>query len=187
MYKLSLFIDFYKGVAFLSSYFEERVNQVLDIPLKQIIEAFGGTFVSPKNFYHPAFGFEKTPAAFIYQKNGKEFYKHFKHDLGGDAIDFVKEVCGLNTKVEAINKILGEDKSLNTISNEDALKYKERLAKEEKEKTDKERKRMFAILKNSIPIVESNLGVEYFMNRGIDRAALTLRDKNIDIRINSFK
>lgn len=171
----------------MSSYFEERVNQVHDIPLKQIIEAFGGTFKGPKNFYHPAFGFEKTPAAFIYQKNGKEFYKQFKHDLGGDAIDFVKEVCGLSTKVEAINKILGEDKNLNIISNEDTLKYKEQLAKEEKEKTDKERKRMFAILKNSVPIIESNLGVEYFINRGIDRTALTLRDKNIDIRINRFK
>ena len=62
----------------MSNYFNERVNQIHNIPLKQIIEAFGGIFVSPKNFYHPAFGFEKTPAAFIYRKNGKEFYKHFK-------------------------------------------------------------------------------------------------------------
>ena len=169
----------------MSSYFEERVKQVHDIPLKQIIEAFGGTFKGPKNFYHPAFGFEKTPAAFIYQKNGKEFYKHFKFDLGGDAIDFVKEVCGLSTKVEAINKILGDDKSY--INNENTLKYKEQLAKEEKEKVDKERKRMFAVLKNSVPVIESDLGVEYFVNRGIHRTILTLKDKNIDIRINSFK
>lgn len=67
------------------------------------------------------------------------------------------------------------------------MKYKEQLAKEEKEKVDKERKRMFAVLKNSVPVIESDLGVEYFVNRGIHRTILTFKDKNIDIRINSFK
>ena len=161
---------------------QERIYEVHNIPLKLIIEAYGGTFLNNKQFIHPSFGVEKTPSGFIYQKNGIEYFKHFKNNIGGDAIDFVSMVTGVD-KMESINKILGKDFNF-TIN---AADNRERLVQEQKEKDDKERKRMFAILKNSIPLIDSNIGVEYFQKRGIEKATLTLQDKNIDIRVNSFQ
>lgn len=162
---------------------KDKINQIHAIPLKDIIEMYGGTFYNGgKQFSHPSLGYEKTPSGFIYARNGKEHWKHFKEGIGGDAIDFVQMVTG-KEKIDAINSILGHEN--NFIINE--AENKERLIREQKEKADKDRKKMFAILKNSVPLIESDLGVSYFINRKIDQAALKLQDPNIEIRVNSFK
>lgn len=167
--------------------FNERIEKVHDIPLRAIIEAFGGTFIDGKQFTHPSFGHEKTPSGFIYSKGSKEYFKHFKLDLGGDGIDFVKAVTGVNTTIEAINMILGDDKNIKLFTHEESQEYKRQLIEKEAERINKERKRMFAILKNSVPLLDSDIGVAYFQKRGIDIQALKLNDPNIDIRVNSFK
>ena len=164
--------------------FQERLHQAHSIPLKEIIESFGGEFINDKNFKHIGlFGPEKTAASFIYNKNGIEYWKNFKTGQGGDCVDFVCLATGESDKIKALDIILGEDKHYTIVDKAERI---EKQKQEDRAKAEKDRKKMFAILKNSVPIIESNLAMEYFQKRGISTAGLTLNDENIDIRINSF-
>ena len=161
----------------------EKIDKIKNIPLREVLESYGAVFVNERQFKHRYFGEEKSPSGFIYSKGNEEKWKHFKSGNSGDHIDFVQIVTGLDRN-SAINSILGEDKHYTIVDKAERI---EKQKQEDRAKAEKDRKKMFAIIKNSVPIIESNLAVEYFQKRGIDKAALTLNDQNIDIRVNSFK
>lgn len=164
--------------------FKEKLEKVHSIPIKEIISAFGGEFVNDKNFKHTGlFGHEETPASFIYMKNGVEHFKNFKTGQNGDCLDFVSLVTGETDKVKVLDIIMGKEKNYSII---DATERKKLQIKQDREKLESDRRKMFAIIKNSVPLEKSNLGVEYFLKRGIEQAALNLQDQNIEIRVNSF-
>ena len=160
----------------------EKIDKIKNIPLREVLESYGAVFINERQFKHRYFGDEKSPSGFIYSKGNEEKWKHFKSGNSGDHIDFVQIVTGLDRNA-AINSILGEDKHYSIVDKAERI---EKQKQEDRAKAEKDRKKMFAIIKNSVPIIESNLAVEYFQKRGIDKSALTLQDPNIDIRINSF-
>ena len=163
----------------------DKIQECHNLSLRSVIESYGGRFKG--NFFEvpSLWGHEASPSGRIYNKNGIEVYKHYKTGNYGDIIDFVQKAEGIG-KNEAINKLLGEqsERKIDPITKAEiqAREMREKALKEEKD-----RKTLFAITKNSIPLMESNLCCQYLMNRGISTAALTLRDPRIQIFENSFK
>lgn len=107
---------------------KEKIDKVSRIGLKEILQDFGAVFVKDRQFYHPYWGIEKTPSGFIYtDKNGKERWKHFKQGIGGDGIEFVKQVTGAKNIYDALDKILGPDKTFKVKSEAEMKAYNEHL------------------------------------------------------------
>lgn len=169
-----------------NEYLDKKLKEIKEIPLKEIIEAFGGVFTSTNKFEHPFFA-EKTPSCSIYVKNGEEKWKCFGRGLGGDAVQFVATVTGCNDFKEAIKKILGDDHSYKVMSEEEKKKYQEERDRKEKEKADKDRKKIYAIKNNSRSIRGSKEAMLYFHKRGLLKTVLNLKDSNIEILCNKYK
>ena len=172
----------------MSNIQEDRIQRCKELDLKSVIEAYGGEFKRGMFSAPSVFGYEATPAGKIYMKNGEQRWWHHREAKGGDAIEWVKVACGVDTN-KAINMLLGEEKG-NIKRDISPIDRAELIAREMREKAlkeEKDRKTLFAITKNSIPLMESNLCCQYLMNRGISTAALTLRDPRIQIFENSFK
>lgn len=164
-----------------------EIDRISNIPLRQVIEEFGGTFLNDKQFIHPIWGSEKTPSGFIYNKQGKEKFFHFKSGEGGDAIDFVKLVTSAKNNIEAIKIILNNSSKIINLDNEKIEEYKKQEITKAKMKIEKERKKMFAIIHNSIPVTESKLAMLYFKKRKLNKVVSNFSDPNIKILMNTFK
>lgn len=159
----------------------DNIEKINKIPIRSIIEGFGGTFINHKNFSHPHFDYEKSPSGFIYSKNGKELYKHFKSGSGGDSIDFIQEIYGCN-KIEAVKLILNKSST---------YEYKtvfsvEKLKIEEANNVKKNKYKMNLIIKNSELAVKNKIAMEYFKRRKIDEVITNFKDLYIKILINSY-
>lgn len=162
---------------------KENLEEINSISLKEIIERFGGTFVSDSKFKCLSiWGDEKTPSGSIKLYGDKERWTHFKSGQSGDALDFVKLAMNCD-EAKAIDLILNQ-------SNNFTFKSKEAIAKENekalKEKADKDRKTMFAIAKNSKYVLDSDLGVTYLEKRGILNAYKNLKDPKFTILVNEY-
>lgn len=167
---------------------KERIDKVSRISLKEILQDFGAVFVKERQFYHPYWGNEKTPSGFIYvDKNGQEKWKHFKQGVGGDGIEFVKQVTGATSIFDALDKILGPDKTFKVRSEEEMKSYNEHLIQIKKQEDEQARKRMYAILKNSKPALATKKGLDYFEKRGLLEVIDKFYSPNIDIMLNSYK
>ena len=82
---------------------KDKINQIHAISLKDIIEMYGGTFYNGgKQFSHPSLGYEKTPSGFIYARNGKEHWKHFKEGIGGDAGICISHLISVSADITCI-------------------------------------------------------------------------------------
>ena len=169
-----------------NEYLDEKLKEIKAIPLKEIIEAFGGVFTSKDKFKHPYFA-EKTSSCSIYVKNGEEKWKCFGRGMGGDAVQFVATVTGCNDFKEAVKKILGDDHSYKVMSEEERLKYQAEMDKKEKDKAEKDRKKLYAIKKNSRSIKNSKEAILYFYKRGLLKTVMNLKDNNIEILCNKYK
>lgn len=165
--------------------YAEQLERINNIPIKHIIEEFGGVFTNDKHFKHSTFG-EKTSSCSIYSKGGKEYWKCFGRAIGGDAIDFVKAVCGTQNLGETIKKILSDDHTYKELTKEEKESYNKQLEKEFKEKDDRDRKKIYAIIKNSRPLIESNPAIRYFEKRGLLNTVLNFKNPNISILCNSY-
>lgn len=174
----------YRGDGLDNEYFNKRIQEIKRIPLREIIEEFGGSFTSNTKFTHPFFN-EKTSSCFIYVKNGEEKWKCFGRAVGGDAIQFVSIVSGTDFK-GAITKILGNDHSYKLLSDEEYKKYTNKLKEKEIEQAKKTSKKMYAILKNSVPALNCSAAVKYFEKRGILDVVKQLKDKSINILCNTY-
>ena len=167
---------------------KEKLDKINRISLKEIIEDFGGVFINQKQFYHPYLGNEKTPSGFIYlNKENQERWKHFKNDIGGDAVEFVKTVTGASSIFDAVNKILGEDKTYKVKSSEEMAEYNEKLKAIKLAEEAKSKKKIYAIMKNSVSIFDSEKGLEYFQKRGLLEVIAAMRSKNMKILFNSYR
>ena len=167
---------------------DDRIQRCRELDLKSVIEAYGGEFKRGMFSAPSVFGYEATPAGKIYMKNGEQRWWHHREAKGGDAIEWVKIACGVDTN-KAINMLLGEEKAevKRSISPIDKAELQARELREKQEKAKRESSLLYAISKNSKPLIDSNLACEYMMNRGISTAALTLRDPRIGIYENTFK
>ena len=166
---------------------EENLREIKSMDLRSIIEKTGGVFVNGKQFVHEeVFGHEKTPSNFIYTAaNREQKWKRFKEDgtevKSGDAVDYVRMALGVDYK-GAIEYILGNKTELA----EKSVERNKSISEQTKEKTDKDRKTMFAIAKNSKYILDSDLGMTYLKKRGILNAYKSLKNPKFKILINSF-
>ena len=168
---------------------DDRIEKCRQLDLKSVIQEFGGEFSKGGMFSIPSlYGREETASGKIYTKNGRQLWYHHKSSNGGDAIQFVKLTMGVDTS-KAINMLLGEEKGhvKREISPIDKAELQARELREKQEKAKRESSLLYAISKNSKPLIDSNLACEYMMNRGISTAALTLRDPRIGIYENTFK
>ena len=167
---------------------DDRIERCKQLDLKSVIEAYGGEFKKGMFSVPGAWGYEQSPSGKVYMKGGNQYFHHHKTGKHGDAIQFVQDVMGVD-KSKAINMLLGEEKAevKRNISPIDKAELVARELREKALKEEQDRKTLFAISRNSIPLMESNLCCQYLMNRGISTAALTLRDPRIHIFENSFK
>ena len=167
---------------------DDRIQRCRELDLKSVIEAYGGEFKKGMFSAPSVFGHENTPAGKVYMKNGEQRWWHHREGKGGDAIEWVKIACGVDTN-KAINMLLGEERAevKRNISPIDKAELAARELREKQEKAKRESSLLYAISKNSKPLIDSNLACEYMMNRGISTAALTLRDPRIGIYENTFK
>ena len=167
---------------------DDRIQRCRELDLKSVIEAYGGEFKKGMFSAPSVFGHENTPAGKVYMKGGEQRWWHHREGKGGDAIEWVKIACGVDTN-KAINMLLGEDRGevKREISPIDKAELQARELREKQEKAKRESSLLYAISKNSKPLIDSNLACEYMMNRGISTAALTLRDPRIAIYENTFK
>lgn len=167
---------------------KEKIDKVSRIGLKEILQDFGAVFVKDRQFYHPYWGIEKTPSGFIYtDKNGKERWKHFKQGIGGDGIEFVKQVTGAKNIYDALDKILGPDKTFKVKSEAEMKAYNEHLMEIKKQEDEKARKKMYAILKNSQLALSTEKGLNYLEKRGLLEVMNRFNSPNIELRLNSYK
>ena len=167
---------------------DDRIERCKQLDLKSVIEAYGGEFKKGMFSVPGAWGYEQSPSGKVYMKGGNQYFHHHKTGKHGDAIQFVQDVMGVD-KSKAINMLLGEEKAevKRNISPIDKAELQARELREKKEKAKRESSLLYAISKNSKPLIDSNLACEYMMNRGISTAALTLRDPRIAIYENTFK
>ena len=167
---------------------DDRIQRCRELDLKSVIEAYGGEFKKGMFSAPSVFGHENTPAGKVYMKGGEQRWWHHREGKGGDAIEWVKIACGVDTN-KAINMLLGEERAevKRNISPIDKAELAARELREKQEKAKRESSLLYAISKNSKPLIDSNLACEYMMNRGISTAALTLRDPRIGIYENTFK
>ena len=168
---------------------EDRIEKCKQLDLKRVIEEYGGVFGKGGMFSIPSlYGEEKTPSGKLYLRGGNQLWHHFRSGTHGDAIEFVKMTMNVDTS-KAINMLLGEEKGhvKREISPIDKAELAARELREKQQKLEHDRKLLYAIEKNSTPLIDSNLGCEYMMNRGISTSALTLHDPRIQIFENSFK
>ena len=168
---------------------DDRIERCKQLDLKSVIEAYGGEFKKGMFSVPGAWGYEQSPSGKVYMKGGNQYFHHHKTGKHGDAIQFVQDVMGVD-KSKAIGMLLGEEQHVKKEIKLDPISKAELQARELREKALKEeqdRKTLFAISKNSIPLIESNLACEYLMKRHISTAALTLNDPRIHIFENSFK
>ena len=167
---------------------DDRIQRCRELDLKSVIEAYGGEFKKGMFSAPSVFGHENTPAGKVYMKGGEQRWWHHREGKGGDAIEWVKIACGVDTN-KAINMLLGEEKAevKRNISPIDRAELAARELREKQEKAKRESSLLYAISKNSKPLIDSNLACEYMMNRGISTAALTLHDPRIGIYENTFK
>lgn len=165
---------------------KENLQEIKSMDLRSIIEKTGGVFVNDKQFTHEAvFGHEKTPSNFIYTVNGEQKWKRFKEDgteiKTGDAVDYVRMALGVDYK-GAIEYILGNKTELAEM----AESKKQQIQQQNKEQKEKQRRKMFAIEKNSIDVTKSFVGVNYLEKRGILNAVKSLKNPNFKILVNRF-
>ena len=161
---------------------KENLEEIKSMDLRSIIERTGGVFINDRQFSHDEiFGHEKTPSNFVYLENGEQKWKRFKDNKGGDAVDYVRMALGVDYK-GAINYILGNKTELA----EKSVERNRSIVEQTKEKTDKDRKTMFAIAKNSKYILDSDLGMTYLEKRGILNAYKSLKNPKFRILVNSF-
>lgn len=168
----------------------DRIDRCHEISFRSVIESYGGRFDKTGMFQcESIWGPEKTNSGKLYVKNGIEMAKHFKGNWSGDVIEFTQLAEGVN-KSKAISILLGEEQHAKKEVKLDPISKAEIMAREIREKQQKlehDKKLLYAISKNSTPLIESNLACSYMLNRGISTAALTLRDPRIGIYENSFK
>ena len=167
---------------------DDRIEKCKQLDLKSVIEAYGGEFKKGMFSAPSVFGYEQSPSGKVYIKGNEQRWYHHKSGKGGDAIEWVKTSCGVDTN-KAINMLLGEEKGhvKKEISPIDKAEIMAREMREKQEKADKDRKLLYAIQKNSTPLIESQVGCAYMLNRGISTAALTLNDPRIQISANTFR
>lgn len=166
---------------------EENLKEIKSMDLRSIIERTGGVFVNDKQFTHEeVFGHEKTPSNFIYTAaNGEQKWKRFKEDgtevKSGDAVDYIRMALGVDYK-GAIEYILGNKTELA----EKSVERNKSIAEQTKEQKDKQRRKMFAIEKNSVDVLKSFVGIKYLEKRGILNAFQSLKKPNFRILVNRF-
>ena len=167
---------------------DDRIQRCRELDLKSVIEAYGGEFMKGMFSAPSVFGHENTPAGKVYMKGGEQRWWHHREGKGGDAIEWVKIACGVDTN-KAINMLLGEERGevKRNISPIDRAELAARELREKQQKLDQDKKLLYAIEKNSVPLIQSNIGCSYFLNRHISTAALTLNDPRINILVNSYK
>ena len=168
----------------------DRIDRCHEVSFRSVLESYGARFnKSGMVEVSSVWGPEKTFSGKLYVKNNIEMLTHHKGNWTGDVIEFVQLAEGVN-KSKAISILLGEEQHVKKEIKLDPISKAELVARELREKALKEeqdRKTLFAISKNSIPLIESNLACEYLMKRHISTAALTLNDPRIHIFENSFK
>ena len=166
---------------------EENLKEIKNMDLRSVLEKTGAVFVNDKQFRHEeVFGHEKTPSNFIYTvANGEQKWKRFKEDgtevKSGDAIDYVRMALGTDYK-GAIEYILGNKTELVEM----AESKKQQMQQQNKEQKDKQRRKMFAIEKNSVDVLKSPVGIKYLEKRGILNAFQSLKKPNFRILVNRF-
>ena len=170
---------------------DDRIQKCHEISMRSVLESYGATFDRNNMFQCPQiWGNEVTNSGKIYIKNGIEMAKHWKSGFVGDVIEVTQLAEGVN-KAKAISILLGEDQHIKrekpVFSPIDKAELAARELREKQEKAKRESSLLYAISKNSKPLIDSNLACEYMMNRGISTAALTLRDPRIGIYENTFK
>ena len=167
---------------------DDRIQRCRELDLKSVIEAYGGEFKKGMFSVPGAWGYEQSPSGKVYMKGGNQYFHHHKTGKHGDAIQFVQDVMGVD-KSKAINMLLGEGKAevKRNISPIDKAELAARELREKQQKLDQDKKLLYAIEKNSVPLIQSNIGCSYFLNRHISTAALTLNDPRINILVNSYK
>ena len=136
----------------VDSSFYEKLKQVEYISFKEIIESLDGRMINETKFEMPCLN-EKTPSCFIYYKNGKEYFKCFGRNIGGDKVDLVALIENCSIK-EAIEKILG-NKKINKHEDLENHIYHKKIIEKEKLKEEQTIKTMKAIINNSIPVLKS--------------------------------
>ena len=161
---------------------DDRIQRCRELDLKSVIEAYGGEFKKGMFSVPGAWGYEQSPSGKVYMKGGNQYFHHHKTGKHGDAIQFVQDIMGVD-KSKAINMLLGEEKAevKRNISPIDKAELVAREIREKQQKLEHDKKLLYAISKNSTPLIESNLACSYMLNRGISTAALTLRDPRIGI------
>ena len=167
----------------------DRIEQCRQLDLKRVIEEYGGVFGKGGMFSIPSlYGEEKTPSGKLYLRGGNQLWHHFRSGTHGDAIEFVKMTMNVDTS-KAINMLLGEERGevKRNISPIDRAELAARELREKQQKLDQDKKLLYAIEKNSVPLIQSNIGCSYFLTRHISTAALTLNDPRINILVNSYK
>ena len=167
---------------------EDRIERCKQLDLKSVIEAYGGEFKKGMFQAPSVFGYEQSASGKVYVKGNEQRWFHHKSGKGGDAIEWVKVACGVDTN-KAINMLLGEEKGhvKKEISPIDKAELVAREIREKQQKLEHDKKLLYAIEKNSVPLIQSNIGCSYFLNRHISTAALTLNDPRINILVNSYK
>ena len=168
----------------------DRIDRCHEVSFRSVLESYGARF--DRNGMvevSSVWGSEKTFSGKLYVKNNIEMLTHHKGNWTGDVIEFVQLAEGVN-KSKAISILLGEEQHAKKEIKLDPISKAEIMAREIREKQQKlehDKKLLYAISKNSTPLIDSNLACEYMMNRGISTAALTLRDPRIGIYENTFK
>ena len=140
---------------------DDRIQRCRELDLKSVIEAYGGEFKKGMFSAPSVFGHENTPAGKVYMKGGEQRWWHHREGKGGDAIEWVKIACGVDTN-KAINMLLGEEKAevKRNISPIDKAELQARELREKQEKAKRESSLLYAISKNSKPLIDSNLACE---------------------------
>ena len=170
---------------------DDRIQKCHEISMRSVLESYGATFDRNNMFQCPQiWGNEVTNSGKIYIKNGIEMAKHWKSGFVGDVIEVTQLAEGVN-KAKAISILLGEDQHIKrekpVFSPIDKAELAARELREKQQKLDQDKKLLYAIEKNSIPLIQSNIGCSYFLNRHISTSALTLNDSRINILVNSYK
>ena len=168
----------------IDSSFYKKLKEVEYISFKEIIESLGGRMINETKFELPCLN-EKTPSCFIYYKNGKEYFKCFGRNIGGYKVDLVALIENCSIK-EAIEKILG-NKAINKHGDLENQIYHKKIIENEKLKEVQTLKNMKAIINNSIPVLKSKDGIEYFKRRGLIQVVRSLNIKGIKILFNGYK
>ena len=168
----------------------DRIDRCHEVSFRSVLESYGARFdrngmVEVSSVWGP----EKTFSGKLYVKNNIEMLTHHKGNWTGDVIEFVQLAEGVN-KSKAISILLGEEQHVKKEIKLDPISKAELVARELREKQqkiDQDKKLLYAIEKNSISLIQSNIGCSYFLNRHISTAALTLNDPRINILVNSYK